>query len=155
MWLTVDLVDVALDLSLREELVVDVSLRVGVLHLLLEPRDKNTVSKTNFTAEYHHRKTDLFLAHLRWCLGQFISFVWRQNIFQVIQWPDTHPTCLPHWICEKTMEWFHSCHLSLLESFLSPQWFKRSQHFTVWCQNVLLLQAVCPIILLNEKVDNL
>lgn len=56
MWLTVDLVDVALDLSLREELVVDVSLRVGVLHLLLEPSNKNTVSKTNFTAEYHRQK---------------------------------------------------------------------------------------------------
>lgn len=32
--LTVDLVDVALDLGLSEELVVDIPLRVGVLHLL-------------------------------------------------------------------------------------------------------------------------
>lgn len=40
MWLTVDLVDVALDFCLREELVVDVSLRIGILHLLLEQSDK-------------------------------------------------------------------------------------------------------------------
>lgn len=34
MQLTVDLVDVALDLGLREELIVDVPLCVGVLYLL-------------------------------------------------------------------------------------------------------------------------